>query len=128
MTTKATTTIRSKTVQHAVRDWLLGLGLFVVMAFGLSVDNQSWGPSNAAASSPSWSQLHEMATPATLHPDAGYLAAIYQPSAGTGSAGRTTALVILGLTFSLMFSFNLFIWRHLRRVSAVPRSGSRKAL
>ncbi len=116
------TKIRSKTLRQAFRDCLLGIGLFVVMAFGLSVDHQSWGPSAAVASSPGWSQPHEMATPPDAHPDDVFFAAMYQPATAAGTAGRTTALVILGLTFSLMFSFNFFIWRHLRRAYANPRS------
>jgi hypothetical protein len=34
---------------------------------------------------------------------------------------RMRELVILGLTFSLLMSFNLALWRHLRRVSAGRR-------
>jgi len=113
--------IQSKTVRQAFRDWLLGLGMFVVMALGLSADHQSWGPSTAVASSPGWSQPHEMATPAASNKDPLYFAAMYQAPTGTGTVGRTTALVILGLSFSLLFSFNLFILRHLRRVYAIPQ-------
>ena len=113
---------RTKALRQGFRDWLVGIGLFVVMAFGLSVDHQSWGPSAAVASSPVWSQPHEMATPREAHLDDVFFAAMYQPATAAGTVSRTTALVILGLTFSLMFSFNLFIWRHLRRAYANPRS------
>ncbi len=121
------TNIRIKTLRTVFRDWLLGLGLFVVMALGLAADHQTWGPSKAAASGTDWSQPHEMATPSAVQPSAVYFAAMYQSPASTGTAGRMTALAILGLTFSLMFSFNLFIWRHLRRVYALPRRTWRRA-
>lgn len=121
-----TTKSRSKVVRQALRDWLLGIGLFLALCVGLSFDHQTLGPARAAASSPEWSQPHEMPALAASQPDALYFAAMYQPVAATGTVGRTTALVILGLSFSLMFSFNLFIWRHLRRAYAAPRGTWRR--
>ena len=41
---------RSRQVRQACRDWILGLGLFMVLAVGLSGDPHTWSLSRAAAS------------------------------------------------------------------------------
>ena len=42
-------------------------------------------------------------------------------SADPLATGRLARTILLGLTFSFLVSFNLAIFRHLRRVSASPR-------
>ena len=114
---------RSRQVRQAFRDWILGLGLFVVLASGLSGDPRTWGLSNAAASDQT-AQAIDVTSPPGLGAENSMLAAFLQPPAFTAAASRPVAMTILGLTFSFMFAFNLWMWRHLRRVYASPRRGS----
>ena len=116
------TYFRSRQVRQAFRDWILGLGLFVVLATGLSGDPRTWGLSNAAASDQA-AQAIDLTSPG-LSTENSMLAAFLQPPAFTAAASRPVAMTILGLTFSFMFAFNLWMWRHLRRVYASPRRGS----
>ena len=115
---------RSRRKRQALRDWVLGLGLFVVLAAGLSGDPRSWALSSAAASDRAVAQAVGVTAPPGLRAENAVIAALLQPSAFSSVSNRPASMTILGLTFSLMFSFNLLIWRHLRRVYASPRRGA----
>ena len=114
---------RSGYRRQAVKDWVVGLGLFVILAAGMSGDPRSWALSSAVASDRAVAQAIEVTSPPSLRAENAVIAALLQPPASMGVANRPVSMAILGLTFSLMFSFNLLIWRHLRRVYASPRRG-----
>ena len=48
-------------------------------------------------------------------------AALLRPDGSLLQVRRLPDLAVLGLTFSLLFAFNLAFWRHLRRVGVPAR-------
>ena len=115
---------RSRQARQVFRDWILGLGLFVVLAAGFSGDPRSWALSTASASDHGFAQAVDVASPPGLRAENAMIAALLQPAGFVGIASRPATMTILGLTFSFMFAFNLWMWRHLRRVYASPRRGA----
>ena len=118
---------------QGIRDSFIGLALFLVLAAGLSDDPSRWDISSAIASDPISAQISgqalEMSAPALEQPghpmpEHPMIAAMLQGQRGANAGQTGVAMTILALTFSLMFSFNLAIVRHLRRVYASPRRGS----
>lgn len=107
-----------RVMRKLARDWALGVAVFIALLAGMSGGSGSW--TSAAASDEALANGIE----ATYLPNAGSEdaanAVLFRPAVGPKpERGRT--LILLGLTFSLMFAFNLTIWRHLRRVYASPR-------
>ena len=106
---------------------MLGLGLFAVLAVGLAGDPRTWSATSAAASDTAITRAIDMTSPPGPAAENSMVAALLRaPAIAADLAsgpGRGSAILILGLTFSLMFAFNLALWRHLRRVYASPRRG-----
>lgn len=101
------------------RDLLLGLALF----FTLSA-------ASAAAQGHSLSSLFSKPTSISAgeqQEDAGRFSGEFEPSATYVRSGKEpetrTAMAILAAVFSAMVAFNLWFYRHLRRVYASPRHG-----
>ena len=117
------TTMRARSLRRGLGDWLLGLGLFAVLAVGLGGDPRTSACSTAAASDTVTTRAIELTSPPGPAAENAMVAALLRGPAPLDDPNRVSALVILGLTFSLMFTFNLAIWRHLRRVYASPRRG-----
>ncbi len=115
---------RARNVRRAVRDWLLGAALFIVLAPGLAGDPRSWNFSSAAAADRVLTQTLDVTSPPGLQAETALVAALLQPATDIGTASKGVALLLLGLTFSFMFTFNLAMLRHLRRVYASPRRGT----
>ena len=115
------TRIRARNVRRALRDWLVGAGLFVVLAAGFAGDPRSWTFSSAAAADRVLSQTLDVTSPPGLQAETALVASLLQPPASLGAASKGVTLLLLGLTFSFMFTFNLALLRHLRRVYASPR-------
>ena len=113
---------RLRTVKGVLRDWVMGLALFAVLAAGFSGEPRSWALSSADASDRMIAQAIDVTSPPGLRAENAIIAALLRP-ASDGPPNSRAAMLILGLTFSLMFTFNLAIWRHLRRVYASPRRG-----
>ena len=115
--------IRARNVRRAMRDWLLGAALFLVLAPALAGDPRNWNFSSAAAADRVLTQTLDVTSPPGLQAETALVAALLQPATDIGTASKGVALVLLGLTFSFMFTFNLALLRHLRRVYASPRRG-----
>ncbi len=113
-------TIRSKAFLAGFRDFLASLIVFAVLTGSLSGPNPL-SLSRAAASDRAVTQAIEATSPAGLRAENAMIAALARPTAPAGLTDRGITLILLGLTISLIVTFNLSIWRHLRRVYASPR-------
>ena len=115
--------IRARHVRRALRDWLLGAGLFIVLAAGLAGNPRTWDFTTAAAADRVLTQTLDVTSPPGLQAETALVAALFQPPTSLGASTKGVTLLLIGLTFSFMFAFNLAILRHLRRVYASPRRG-----
>ena len=116
--------IRARNVRRALRDWVLGAGLFVVLAAGLAGNPRTWDFTSAAAADRVLTQTLDVTSPPGLQAETALVAALLQPPTSLGASTKGATLLLLGLTFSFMFTFNLAILRHLSRVYASPRRGA----
>lgn len=108
-------------LRRCIRDFLLSLAVFVAL-FAVPYGGQgNWAPPKASAADIAVVQWLE--PPPGLVVEFASISALPRPAGYVGGAERTRAMILLGLTFSLMLTFNLAIWRHLRREYASPRRG-----
>ena len=117
-------TLRTRRLRRALRDWMLGLGLFAVLATGLAGDPRTWTATSASAADTAIARAIDVTSPPGPAAENAMVATLLRAPALPIDSSRGSAILILGLTFSLMFAFNLEIWRHLRRVYASPRRGA----
>ena len=127
------TKFQTRQFRQGIRDGFAGLALFLVLATGFSGHPGRWDVSSAAASDRAAAEAIEMSVPALMQPafiqpafmqpESPMLAAMFQGRPIAAPRRSAAAMTILALTFSLMFSFNLALLRHLRRVFASPRRG-----
>lgn len=114
--------IGRRNLWRGLRDLALGAGLFVILSLGLA-GHPSHGLCSPAAASEGVATVIEAISAGGAGADDAVVAALTS-RVGPARAGRREELFILGLSFALMFAFNLAIWRHLRRVYASPRRGA----
>ena len=113
----AMVTVQKRMLLDTLRDFLVGLAVFAALCVPFSGQTAM---SSAIASDAVVSQAIEASSPTGVVADNARVAALIRlPVASPGP--HTSTLVILGLTFAVMFTFNLAISRHLRRVYASPR-------
>lgn len=110
---------RLRLLKLGARDFLVSFTIFMAL-FSIPAEGQRhWAPPHASAT--------DLTAVEKLGPFQGAVGhvgtAVEAPRPGVvvGRAERTRAMILLGLTFSLMLTFNLAILRHLRRVYASPR-------
>lgn len=111
---------QSRELRLCLRDFVLSLIVFLAIFAMPSGSQTNWAPPKAAAADITLAQAVET-TPGAVS-ESTFVLATRQPG-HSGNAERTRAMILLGLTFSLLLSFNLAIWRHLRREYASPRRG-----
>ncbi|MFM9942353.1 MAG: hypothetical protein ACKVP7_22955 [Hyphomicrobiaceae bacterium] len=109
--------------RQVLRDLGYGLGTFLLLMAVLGAPSDTWTLSRASAAD----HLAARAIAATSPPSAGsenaVLGAVLHGARPLQRPQQPTAMIVLGLTFTLIFAFNLAFWRHLRRVYASPRRG-----
>jgi hypothetical protein len=106
-----------------VRDVLLGLALFGLLAAALGGAADILSLPRASAADVLAQRALEATAPPGPDTDNAVLNAVIQGTVPTRGRIGPTDFAVLGLTFSLMFAFNLGLWSHLRRVYASPRRG-----
>lgn len=115
----------SRALRTLLRDMCLGAMAFLilpVLALSLGSPHASWTISGAIAGEAMATRAIEVTAPSGPNADNAIIAvAQLRPAGPTLQTKRVLELAVLGLTFSLLVAFNLAFWRHLRRVSAVPR-------
>ena len=107
--------------RDGLRDLALGSGLFTVLTMGLS--GAPRGFSSAAASDAVAFHGLESDGGQAVTSAASSVAGLFLDAAGAVEFDRLLTVGILGLSFSLIFAFNLALSRHLRREYASPRRG-----
>ncbi len=110
---------RLRLLKLGARDFLLSFTIFMAL-FSIPAEGQRhWAPPHASATD--LAVVEKLEPPYGVVVNVGTAVAVPRPAGVIGRAERTRAMILLGLTFSLMLTFNLAIFRHLRRVYASPR-------
>ena len=112
---------QSRYLWQAGRDLVTGLAIFGVLAVALCCDITGGTWTSAAASDAVLSQVLELSSPAGPGPENATIAALVNRPTFTAELARPSAITALAIAFALMFTLNLAILRHLRRVYASPR-------
>lgn len=114
-----------RTLRSGLRDMALGAVVFLMLPLFLGVISspaQPWTMDEAFAGEIIATRAVEVSSPpGPAAENAVMAAALLRPSTMSVRTRRLSELAVLGLTFSLLVSFNLAFLRHLRRVSASPR-------
>ncbi|MEZ5857182.1 MAG: hypothetical protein R3D67_21500 [Hyphomicrobiaceae bacterium] len=115
-------------LRTGLRDMLIGGLAFVVVSLGVSWaggTKSDWTVSQAAAGEIIASRAIDVTAPAGPQAENAVVAAAQlRPAADPLLARRISELAVMGLTFSLLFAFNMAFWRHLQRVNAMARQGT----
>ena len=109
---------------HAVGDALTGLCIWLLAVGALSAGAQPglWEQGGAEVSSVAEQAVLLSAGFGLVTENAGVGAPLFSTVFGD-EARHLPELAILGLTFSLVFAFNMTLVRHVRRIHASPRTG-----
>lgn len=112
---------RPRRLRRMARDLALGMTLFIGLATLLGMSCDMWSVSPAAAAD----HLAAHAIAATSPPGPGsenaVLGAVLYGARPLKLQPQQLSVALVGLTFTVLFAFNLALWRHLRRVSASAR-------
>lgn len=111
----------TRRVFPVLRDASIGLVVFAVLLGGMSGGPRGFGLSEAAASGSIFVES-DVTSPPDLGTEHALIAALARPTPPIGD--NRQSLIVLGLTFSLIFAFNAAIARHLHRVYASPPRGN----
>ncbi|MFV0297095.1 MAG: hypothetical protein ACK5JT_13355 [Hyphomicrobiaceae bacterium] len=115
----------SQVLRTGLRDMLIGGLAFLLVSFALTWQNhpsKSWSISEAAAGEIIASRAVEVTAPAGAKTENAVVAAAQlRPAADPLLMWKVLEMVIMGMTFSLLFAFNMGLVRHLRRVDATSR-------
>lgn len=106
---------KSRLWRLGLRDFLLCFAVFLALFAVPSGKQRHWSPPHASASELVAGLIAE--APASLSDGSTSVV----KSGSIGKAERSRAMVLLGLSFSLLMTFNLAILRYLRRAFAAPR-------
>ena len=123
-------TIAPNRTNRYVGQWLRDLGLGAIMflllpAFAMPVTapRHVWSVSEAMAGEVIASRAIEVSAPAGPTAENAIVAAAQlRPASDPLLYRKVSDFAVLWLTFSLLVSFNLAFWRHLRHVNAASRS------
>ena len=118
---------------RALRRWLrdVGIGALAFLMLPLIAVSISSTPphlsvSDAAAGEAIATRAVEVTAPAGPEAENAIVAAAQlRPASDPLLLRRVSEFVVAGLSFSLLFAFNMALWRHLRRVNAAARRKGR---
>jgi hypothetical protein len=119
----ALTIQRPRRVRQVLRDLGVGLAIFLLLLPLLGVPTDCWSVSRASASDHLAARAIEATSPPGLDSENAVLGAVLFGARPLKLQSQPATLIVIGLTFTVLFAFNLGLWRHLRRVSASPRRG-----
>ncbi len=108
-----------------LRDMVLGALAFVVVSLSLASTGEAplaWNLNQAAAGEVIATRVIDVTAPAGPQAENAVVAAAQmRPAADPLLMRRIGEMTIMGLTFSLLFAFNMAFWRHLQRIDATSR-------
>ena len=112
---------RSATLWRGLRDLALGLALFIGLVAALGAPPMGPDTAGFALTDPLIAQAVALGSPPGIEAQNAALSAMVRSPALVRASLQPPMLAILGVSFAVMFAFNLAILRHLRRVYASPR-------
>jgi len=114
----------TKDVWLVARDCLVGIGLFLVLTFGLcgGLPGRSM---HAAASDAAILAAQALAAPPDAAAEHALLTALARIPSGGGQINAIDFFA-LGTAFAFLFALNVALLRHLRRAYAIPRPSGRR--
>ena len=115
---------KTKSRRAPLRDLVGGLLVFLMLLVACGGPGAPWSLSHASAADQIAARAIGITSPAGPGTENAIFAAVLQGPVATPGRTDPVTMSVLGLTFSLMFAFNLGLWRHLRRVYASPRRGA----
>ena len=117
----------TRKLKRWLKDMALGAAIFILLPLlALAAPRhhagKAWTFDEAFAGEVIATRAIEVTSPASVIAENAIVgAALMRPAGALLGVRHISDLVVLGVTFSLLFAMNLAFWRHLRRVSASPR-------